>query len=263
MSGSLAFWLWVAASTLTGPPVALDFEEISTQQSPVALDLIRAEQRMGSPDPILIVEGAMSADGVFLYCRPGQPKTGQGFRLMEAPGTRLCVLRIDFTLRPLVERKEFRRLAVALTLAGEGVSLRDLYPRNLTQPGDRGHSLAVSLEGAQFLSLPAAATRPGIFSVEDLRPVVVGFPQPGPGIFWELHGEKASLPLSIGSRRVFGLLSILVGEEALRGTVRFEADIGFHLFDTFRMPGTSRTHDLKFEIKLLGQGKEESEARRP
>src|SRR5262245_45340108 len=126
MLGSLAAWLWMAVGPpLTGPPVALGFKEVPTEQSPITLDLIREEQRMGSPDPFLILEGSMSYDGTFLYCRPGLPGARDGFRLEEASEARLCVLRIDFTLRPLVERKEFRRVGLHLTLASAGVSLRD------------------------------------------------------------------------------------------------------------------------------------------
>ncbi len=265
MLDSLAAWLWIAAWSLTGPSVALDFKAIPTEHSPITLELIREEQRMGSPDPFLILEGSMSYDGTFLYCRPGSPSEGNGFRLVGPSEARLCVLRIDFTLRPLVERKEFRRVALHLALTSAGVSLHDLYPRNLAKAGDCSHSLAVSLEGTEFLALPATARQPGIFSVEDLRPVVVGLPQPGPGIAWEFRGEKEDVPLRIGSRRVFGLLSLPADRETLNGVIRFEADIGSHIFDIFRMPGTARTREERFEIRLRGPGKEQagSKKKRP
>jgi len=241
--------------------MALDFKEVSTEQRPITLDLIREEQRMGSPDPILILEGSISYDGAFLYCRPSSPGAGGEFRLMGSSEARLCVLRIDFTLHPLVERKEFRRVAVRLTLPSVGVNLRDLYPRNLAKAEDCGHSLAVSLEGTEFLTLPATAPRPGIFSVEDLRPVVVGLPQPGPGITWEFRGEKKDIPLTIGTRRVFGLVSVPLDRETLSGVIRFEADIGSHIFDIFRMPGTAKAREEKFEIRLRGLGPANSKRR--
>lgn len=251
------FTLWfLATTTLTAcglpplrQPLDLSLVEVSTEPALIELDLVREEQAMGQPRPILVKEGTLSNAGPRLFCPPDVRAPDAGLRLEMAQGTRLCVLRTDFTLHPLDGGKEFRRLIVRLGVESRGVEMLDLYPRALLHPEDKARSLGLSVAGAQFIPLPDGSPHPGLFSVVDLQPVITGHRETGPAAYWILTSPQGPVP--IGMRSVFALVNVPAKLSSLAGSIQYESDIGAHIFGIFRMPGTAKTQSVKFEIRLV------------
>ncbi|HXU29766.1 MAG TPA: hypothetical protein VN851_04230 [Thermoanaerobaculia bacterium] len=249
MFESLALWLWLSASPRSAP-LATDFQKISGEQRAVTLALIREETTMGDPRPVLITEGTLISDEPSLYCLP--PSSGAEFQPEGTSGTRLCVVQMGFSLDPPEGPKKFRRVGVRMELTTASLRLHDFYPRSLKVPADRRHSLAVSLGGAQFLSVPLMASRPGIFSVEDLEPVIIGRRQSGSKVAWEFRGPEDAA-VGIGPRRIFALIGVPEGGRTVEGTLRYEADFENLLFGKVWIPETARTRKVSFKLALDGR----------
>jgi hypothetical protein len=218
--------------------------ELTGPQAPVLLKLVRQERKQGEPRPIIIQEGEMTHSGVRLFSVVRIGETG------DLGNGGLCLAQIDFSLHPLPERKDYRRLTVRFELP-QG-SLHDFYPKSRLAGEPLPGSLTFS-PSQQLSPVPMDAEEPGPVSVAELRAAVTGYAEAVGSVYWILHPEEEDRPLLTGARSLLALLRIPPGVPRLQGTIQYEAEMTATLWEKVRRLGTARvSQPVAFQLDLSG-----------
>ncbi|HEV7509192.1 MAG TPA: hypothetical protein VGS07_30225 [Thermoanaerobaculia bacterium] len=223
----------------TPPP----FEIVSIppgEQIPQVLELRRVERQMGGPDRS-IVEGSVSVDrGIAHRLLPTSSVTP-----ILPKGSRLYVIKVDFTLNKLEGKKSCRKMTLLLAVDEPGSTVIDFFPRHLNSSQQIPKSLAVT-PSAELIGLQGSQ---GAFPVDALEPKITGFGKHEHNIYWTFEAAEGR-SIAEGARSVFLVLTMPSERAKALLSVEGEADIGSYAFGRWWWPDTSKSDISKLAVPL-------------
>jgi hypothetical protein len=228
------------------PPPAFDIVPVPAgEQEAQIVELRRQEEQMGG-QPRVILEGKLSLDGAQAHRLLPHASAAPALAPVIPRGSQLYLVKVDFTLHKLAERKICREMIFYLSLEDPDTAFVDLFPKHINSVRDRPQSLTVS----RTAQLMGVADRSGPFPLDELVPEVTGYRDDVRTLYWVFRPAREGDSIAQGTRSVFFLLRLPEQRATASLAMRSEADIGSYLFGELWWPGSSKTEARMIAVRL-------------
>jgi hypothetical protein len=207
--------------------------------------LRRLEKQMGGQDRS-ILEGKVSVDGGQAHWLVPRDRVKSSLAPMVPQGSKLYLIKVDFTLHRLVNQKICREMTLRLSLEDSGAAAVDLFPRHIDSIQVRPKSLTVT----RAVQLMGVEDRSGPFPVDGLEPEVTGYREHERSLYWVFKPGAEGGAVAQGAKSVFFLLSVPEQLTTASISVGYQADIGSYLFGQLWWPGPAKSETQVVVVKL-------------